>query len=47
MRLINIRLLTNQYRTMFYFYKEKLGEVYLSLFSQEEMMKALNYNEIA
>ncbi|MBF2283649.1 VOC family protein [Staphylococcus epidermidis] len=25
MRIINIRLLTNQYQTMFYFYKDKLG----------------------
>ncbi|WP_425255113.1 VOC family protein [Mammaliicoccus sciuri] len=65
MRLTNIRLLTDQYRTMFHFYKEnlgievvygninsnyadfKLGEVYLSLFSKEEMMKALNYKGVA
>ncbi len=65
MRLTNIRLLTNQYRTMFQFYKEKLclecvygnensnyadfkiGDIYLSLFSKEEMMKVLNYNGAA
>lgn len=65
MRLTNIRLLTNQYRTMFQFYKHKLslecvygnensnyadfklGEVYLSLFSKEEMMQALNYKGVA
>lgn len=62
MRLTNIRLLTNQYRTMFQFYKHKLclenvygnensnyadfklGEIYLSLFDREEMMKVLNYS---